>query len=100
MTRSSGCVDVRVGVTEAARPGAPATPPFAPVDAQATLPSSGRKIVRRLVRRVLSATKDGEEVVIIDGKRMRRIVRRVGDAPSGGKRVRRVHVIKRRPHGA
>lgn len=91
---------VEMRVRDEPSPGAPATPPFAPVDAQATLPSSGRKIVRRLVRRVLSATKDGEEVVIIDGKRMRRIVRRVGDAPSGGKRVRRVRVIKRRPHGA
>ena len=43
------------------------------------------------------ASKDGVEVVIVDGKRMRRVVRRVGDAPSsGGKRVRRVRVIKRR----
>ena len=91
---------VAMRVRDEPSPGAPATPPFAPVDAQATPPSSGRKIVRRLVRRVLSATKEGEEVVIIDGKRMRRIVRRVGDAPSGGKRVRRVRVIKRRPHGA
>jgi len=91
---------VAMRVRDEPSPGAPATPPFAPVDAQATPPSSGRKIVRRLVRRVLSATKEGEEVVIIDGKRMRRIVRRVGDAPSGGKSVRRVRVIKRRPHGA
>ena len=49
------------------------------------------------MRRVVSASKDGVEVVIVDGKRMRRVVRRVGDAPSsGGKRVRRVRVIKRR----
>ena len=46
---------------------------------------------------MVSASKDGVEVVIVDGKRMRRVVRRVGDAPSsGGKRVRRVRVIKRR----
>jgi len=74
----------------------PETPPFvAPFPGQT--PSPNRKIVRRLVRRVVSASKDGVEVVIVDGKRMRRVVRRVGDAPSsGGKRVRRVRVIKRR----
>ena len=74
----------------------PETPPFVPPFPGST-PSPNRKIVRRLVRRVVSASKDGVEVVIVDGKRMRRVVRRVGDAPSsGGKRVRRVRVIKRR----
>merc|ERR1712097_159477 len=67
----------------------PETPPFvAPFPGQT--PSPNRKIVRRLVRRVVSASKDGVEVVIVDGKRMRRVVRRVGDAPSsGGGRSRR-----------
>ena len=74
----------------------PETPPFVPPFRGQTTPSPNRKIVRRLVRRVVSASKDGVEVVIVDGKRMRRVVRRVGDAPSGGKRVRRVRVIKRR----
>ena len=75
----------------------PETPPFVPPFPGQTTPSPNRKIVRRLVRRVVSASKDGVEVVIVDGKRMRRVVRRVGDAPSsGGKRVRRVRVIKRR----
>ena len=47
--------------------------------------------------REVAAQFSGVEVVIVDGKRMRRVVRRVGDAPSsGGKRVRRVRVIKRR----
>ena len=74
----------------------PETTPFVPPFPGQT-PSPNRKIVRRLVRRVVSASKDGVEVVIADGKRMRRVVRRVGDAPSsGGKRVRRVRVIKRR----
>ena len=60
----------------------PETPPFVPPFPGQTTPSPNRKIVRRLVRRVVSASKDGVEVVIVDGKRMRRVVRRVGDAPS------------------